>query len=51
MEYRTLALLVMIVLAVAAWSAFMPRTTGFDDSWECPNLGDGAAKVCIKKHS
>jgi hypothetical protein len=49
MEYRTVALLVAIVLAIAAWSAFMPKVTGFDDSWHCPNLGDGGAAVCIKK--
>ena len=51
MEYRTLALLVMIVLALAAWSVSMPKTTGFDASWECPNLGKGGALVCIRKHS
>jgi len=49
MEKRTIALVVAIVLTVALWSAFMPRTTGFDSSWECPNLGDGAAQVCIRK--
>ena len=50
MEYRTIALLVALVLTIAAWNAFVPKTTGFDSSWECPNLGDGAAQVCIKKH-
>ena len=30
------AALITVVLAGAAWSAFMPKTSGFDDSWECP---------------
>jgi hypothetical protein len=47
MEYRTVALLVVIVLAFAASTILMPRPTGFDDSWECPALA--SAWVCIKK--
>jgi hypothetical protein len=50
MEQRTITLLVVLVLTIAAWNAFMPKVTGFDNSWECPNLGSGAARVCIKKH-
>jgi hypothetical protein len=50
MEKRTIALLVVLVLAIAAWNAFMPKVTGFDSSWECPNLGSGGAAVCIRKH-
>ena len=51
MEYRTLALLVVLVLAFAASTILMPKSTGFDDSWECPTLGKASAWVCIKKHN
>jgi hypothetical protein len=48
MEYRTVALLVAIVLAFAASTILMPKPpTGFDDSWECPPLA--SARVRLKK--
>ena len=50
MEYRTLALLVVLVLAVAAWSILSPKPTSMDDpQWVCPTSGKASAWACVKK--
>jgi hypothetical protein len=51
MEYRTLALLVVLVLAVAAWAIFSPKPTSINDpAWDCPTHGKASTWSCVKKH-
>jgi len=51
MDYRSLALLVVLVLAVAAWSILSPKPTSIDDpQWVCPTHGKGSTWACVKKH-
>ena len=49
MERRTIALLVLLVAVFGLWAIYMPKPTGFDDSWQCPTHGMASAWVCIKK--
>jgi hypothetical protein len=52
MEYRTLALLVVLVLAVAAWSVLSPKPASINDpEWQCPTYGRASSWACVRKHS
>jgi hypothetical protein len=50
MEYRTLALLVVLVIAFAASTILMPKPASIDDpQWECPTHGRASAWACVRK--
>ena len=50
MEYRTMALLVVLVLAFAASTILMPKPASIDDpQWECPTHGRASAWACVRK--
>lgn len=50
MEYRTLALLVVLVIAFAATTILMPKPASIDDpEWVCPTRGPASAWACVRK--